>query len=452
MNFRKITFWLHLLAGLIAGVVILIMSVTGAALAFEKDLIAWAERDVRRVEAPAGAARLSLEELLANAQKLKPGERPSNITLDADPNVALLVSFGRTNAFYMNPYTGEVRDQPSPGMRAFMQVMIEWHRYLGGHDEKRALGKAITGACNAAFLFLAVSGLYLWWPRQWTRQALSAVGLMNFKLSGKARDWNWHNAVGLWTAPVLIVLTATAMPISYQWAGNLIYKLTGSPVPTPGGPPGAASPAVELPTPPEGAKPLGLAAMFEVAQKEFPNWKQISQRATGPGGGQRTVAAGFQPGGKNVDESGRGKKSGRNESPDANPDGKMPSSKAGRMPASTGERRAPQPVTLAVIERGQWPLFSSTQLTLDPFTGAVLRKEGFGDQNLGRQVRSWTRFLHTGEALGFVGKAVAGLASAAAALLVWTGFALAWRRFFPRRGQEMVETTANSALQTAAKE
>ena len=82
---------------------------------------------------------------------------------------------------------------------------------------------------------------------------------------------------------------------------------------------------------------------------------------------------------------------------------------------------------------GQWPVFASTQLSLDPFTGAVLRRETFKDFNLGRRVRSWTRFLHTGEALGALGKAVAGLASSGAVLLVWTGFALAWRRFFTRQ-------------------
>ena len=89
-------------------------------------------------------------------------------------------------------------------------------------------------------------------------------------------------------------------------------------------------------------------------------------------------------------------------------------------------------MTLTVKTQDQWPLFSSTQITLDPFTGSILQREGFSDQNLGRQVRSWTRFLHTGEALGVVGKFVAGLASVGALLLVWTGFALTWRRFFSR--------------------
>ena len=46
----------------------------------------------------------------------------------------------------------------------------------------------------------------------------------------------------------------------------------------------------------------------------------------------------------------------------------------------------------------------------------------------GRKVRVWLRFVHTGEALDWPGQLVAGAASLGAALLVWTGLALALRR------------------------
>lgn len=437
--FRKILFWLHLIAGVIAGVIIFVMSATGAALAFEKEIVAWMERDVRRVTPPSAEAQpLGLDELIAKVREQRSGERPSAITLEADPKLAVAVSYGRTNAFYLDPYSGAIRDQGAKGTRAFMHVMIDWHRFLGGHEEKnRAIGKAITGACNAAFLFLAVSGLYLWWPRQWTKKILAAVGLMNFKLRGKARDFNWHNAVGLWCAPVLIVLTATALPISYRWAGDLIYKLTGTTPPVQTAGPGGATPTVEVPTPPQGNRPLGLEAMFAAAKKEFPNWQQISYRTGGRGGrggggnaptvttnlpsstvtnATTEIASTERPAGnreENRERSGgeRGERRGEGQ-------------REGRGPA--------QAVTLTIKTQDQWPLFATTQLTLDPYTGNVLKKEGYGDQNLGRQVRSWTRFLHTGEALGVLGKALAGLASAGALLLVWTGFALTWRRFFSR--------------------
>ena len=82
-------------------------------------------------------------------------------------------------------------------------------------DEGRAIGKAITGACNLAFFWLAVTGVYLWWPNSWKWRGLKTSLIFNRRLSGKARDWNWHNVIGFWSSSVLVVLTLTAAVMSY---------------------------------------------------------------------------------------------------------------------------------------------------------------------------------------------------------------------------------------------
>ena len=70
-TFRKILFWSHLVAGLAAGLAIGVMCFTGTLLAFEKELVAWAERDARHVEPPAaGTPRLTLDELQTMMQDL----------------------------------------------------------------------------------------------------------------------------------------------------------------------------------------------------------------------------------------------------------------------------------------------------------------------------------------------------------------------------------------------
>ena len=68
------------------------------------------------------------------------------------------------------------------------------------------------------------------------------------------------------------------------------------------------------------------------------------------------------------------------------------------------------------------------QLTLDAHSGERLRWEPFSSYSLGRRLRTWGRFMHTGEAGGIFGQTVATTASAGAAVLVWTGIALALRR------------------------
>jgi hypothetical protein len=75
---------------------------------------------------------------------------------------------------------------------------------------------------------------------------------------------------------------------------------------------------------------------------------------------------------------------------------------------------------------GQPHLRSTLTLGRD---GRVVASEAFADLSLGRRIRNLMRFAHTGEVLGVPGQTVAGLVSAGGVVMVWTGLALAWRRF-----------------------
>jgi uncharacterized iron-regulated membrane protein len=244
MKLRTILFWTHLTAGLVAGSVILIMSVTGTLLTFQQSVLKIVERSQRYVEPPfASAPRLDIDALLDRVRAAVPDAEPTTVTLDSDPHVSASVALGQRGTAFVNPYTGEVLGTGSARARAFYRSVTSWHRYLAVEGEHRATARAITGACNAAFLVLAITGLYLWWPQRWTWRQVSAVTLFRSGLRGKARDFNWHNVIGFWCAPILVVLTATGMVISYSWASNLVYTLTGSPRPAAaagrGGGPGA---------------------------------------------------------------------------------------------------------------------------------------------------------------------------------------------------------------------
>lgn len=419
MTFRKILFWAHLAAGLIAGVSIGVMCFTGTVLAFEHEIVGWAERDARRVVPPADLnARLPLESLQRKLREAQPEFRPAGVTLQNDPAAAVVFSVGRDGGFYVNPYTGEVRQPASTKMHDFMHVMTDWHRYLALAGDHRSQGKLINGICNLAFCALALTGLYLWWPRSFSWRSVKAVALFNWRLGGKARDFNWHNVIGLWSAPILIVLTLTAVPISFRWGGNLIYQLTGEKAPTQPGPGAApAGPAVEIKRPTPDARPLGYDAIVAQVQQDFPRWEQISLRSGGLQRGPRPTAG--APAGNTLTTAPRD-----NPANAAEP----------RRERTAGEgRAAPQPLTVTIREAGSWPRTATTTLTLNPFTGETLSRSGYADLSAARRIRSWTRFLHTGEALGLAGQFVAGLACLGGCFLVYTGFALSWRRFFGRK-------------------
>ena len=85
-------------------------------------------------------------------------------------------------------------------------------------------------------------------------------------------------------------------------------------------------------------------------------------------------------------------------------------------------------------------------LTLNRATGEVVRWETFDSLSRGRQLRSWLRFSHTGEYYGLTGQTIAGLVSAGGAVLVYTGLALALRRFLAWRKRKSAAATASEAV------
>src|SRR5829696_8870682 len=170
---RKIIFWCHLPVGVVAGLVILNMCVTGVLLTYEKQITSWADtRGYRSAPPSPESRRLPVETLIANAAETR-GATPTAVTLKSDPSAPAEVAFGReASSLFVNPYSGQVLGEGSQRVRSFFRGVTEWHRWLGAKGDNRNVARAITGACNLGFLFLVMSGFYLWWPRNWNLKAL----------------------------------------------------------------------------------------------------------------------------------------------------------------------------------------------------------------------------------------------------------------------------------------
>ena len=379
-RFRDVIFWCHLICGALAGIVIFIMSVTGVLLTYEKQ-IEWSA-DTRGYVVTRSGERLPVKDLISKARESK-STAPTSLTVYSDGDAPALASFAGGKRLYLDPYTGDVFGEGSERTHSFFGFVTDWHRWLGASGDNRAVARAITGACNLIFLFIVMSGFYLWWPRKWTRKSLRAVTWFRTGQSGKARDFNWHNVFGFWSALPLFIVVLSGVVISYTWAGNLVYRIAGEEPPVQqqrGGGPPQQQEATEDPL--DRLEPLMAKARSQVEK-----WNSIT--VTIP------------------------------QKPDA-------------------------PVTFALDSgNGGQPQYRA-QLVLDPATGETTRWEQYSDYTLGRRMRTWFRFAHTGEFYGIIGQTIAGIASLGAAFLVFTGISLALRRFFNWRGRSKAATAGVS--------
>jgi len=270
-TFRKFLFWMHLSAGLAAGVIIFIMCVTGALLAFERQIIEYSEKDVRYVSSNDDATRLPPQQVIDKFRVVRAEAKPSAISITSEPGSAWLFNLGRDGQVFVDPYTGEIAGEGNKSVRGLMTELRNWHRYVALSGDGRPVGKAITGASNLLFLFLAISGIYIWMPRQWRWSAFKPVMWFQRGLRGKPRNFNWHNTIGFLTSIFLIIFTLTATVISYQLASNLLYTLTGNEVP-----------AQQSQGAPQAEKvfefPSDIDSAWSASEKQAPQWRSISLR------------------------------------------------------------------------------------------------------------------------------------------------------------------------------
>jgi uncharacterized iron-regulated membrane protein len=365
---RKIIFWCHLPVGLIAGLVILNMCVTGVLLTYEKQIISWADtRGYRSAPSSGEAQRLPVDALINKAREAR-GATPTAVTLKSDSEAPAEIAFGRETTLFVNPYTGAILGEGSPRVRSFFRGVTDWHRWLGAKGDNRTVARAITGACNLGFLFLVVSGFYLWWPKSWSFKALRNITWFRRGLPSRARDFNWHNTIGFWSAVPLFIIVLSGVVISYTWAGNLVYRIVGETPPAPRA-------ANQTPQPSgsndQTSAPANLDSAMQRAQQQLGDWHSITLQ--------------------------------------------LPTNASSPLSFNIDRGNGGQPQ-----KRGQ--------LVLDRATGDIVRWEPFSSQTRGRQLRSILRFSHTGEVIGPVGQTIAGLVSLGGAFLVITGLALAIRR------------------------
>lgn len=369
MSFRRVIFWSHLSVGVTAGLIIFLLSVTGVLLTYERQMLGSAEARLSPVAMTGD--QLTADEIAAIAAQ-SAGEARLSLVYHRDPAWPVEINAGRGRTTLIDPYSGETIESTSGPTRDFFSAVTSLHRYLAMSGESRATGKAITGAANLAFLFILISGFYLWWPKAWRWSHLKLNLFFRGDLPGaKARDYNWHHVFGIWAVIPLFAVVISGVMISYPWAVDLINSAYGEDAaPPPGGANEVAGEkAALLPL----TQTAALQPMLDAARSADPDWRTV------------TIALPQSPEVPLVE-----------------------------LTIDTGNGAQYDRKRLLTFDR------SDGSLRTDVMTAQT--------QSPARRARIYLRFLHTGEVYGWWGQTLAGLGSLAALFLAWTGLALAWRR------------------------
>lgn len=277
MKPRKLLLWFHLVTGLAAAILLVLLGASGAVLAFENEIDHQLNASLYRIS-PTHWKPLPLDELVAKIESANQGAHVTSLTFPEEEDIACTAGIkppqGKGFAVTVNPYTGDVIGSLEHA-NTFTRKAHQFHLNL--LFEKRATGSLIVAWGGILLIGLAISGIVLWWPRKlWSFGSAKATGRASFDL---------HNFLGIYSSLFMLIFGVTGVIIHWDdEATQLVGRITGQPTPVPPPKPSPAAP---------GAKPLTATAVATAATDAVPGAKVVSIQNLGTLAGPLRVSMRF---------------------------------------------------------------------------------------------------------------------------------------------------------------
>lgn len=218
--FYRISAWLHLWLGLVTGIVVVIVSITGAILTFEEEL-RYLFQPYQHAESQ-GRDFLSPSVLAESVKKEFQVPGVSAVIYRGEGRTAVVPWYGdRKNLLvnFVDPYTGKpVHSQKLDD--DFYRIMIIGHYQLW---LPRKIGKPVVAYSTLIFVVTLITGMVLWWPKKWTRRSRDQSFLIRVKSSFKRLNYDLHNVLGFYSLLIALILALTGMVYGMEWFNNAVY-------------------------------------------------------------------------------------------------------------------------------------------------------------------------------------------------------------------------------------
>jgi uncharacterized iron-regulated membrane protein len=246
---RKALFQVHLWVGIIIGLYIIVIGITGSILVFKTEL-----------------ATLSYPQLLkAQPEHMQPEATLAQVVDHARaayPQHALITAyrpgtFSETFLMFMESEKSPqpwlyVFANPDGTIRGALNLKSSWLTYVGELHYRLLAGQTgfLINGIGAGFLvLLSMTGLVLWWPgiHRWTR-ALK----VNFRRNWKRINFDLHSVIGFWTVTIVLIWAISGVyfvwPKQVESVVNRISSTTAGTEPEIEVPPAVAGKSADIGT------------------------------------------------------------------------------------------------------------------------------------------------------------------------------------------------------------
>ena len=279
LKLRKFLNDIHLWMGLISGIVVLLVCLSGTIYVFNTEIREMASPELYKVKHEADARRLPVETLIADVadqtggkvisvkipansessyvltvkkpEEAKSGDRSRKIGAvegersgsegpkgkDKSKGKEQSAALSRGVQYLVDPYSGKILGSSAEKNRVteFMQLMFSLHRWLMldrieepliGDLPNRKLGSYISGTATILFTLGVITGIIIWFPqkvRNW-KQGLKVKWSANWKRI----NHDLHNSLGFYSCILLFLMGITGPQWSFPWYREALRKTLGT--------------------------------------------------------------------------------------------------------------------------------------------------------------------------------------------------------------------------------
>ncbi|RYZ97586.1 MAG: PepSY domain-containing protein [Sphingobacteriaceae bacterium] len=233
--FKKVNNWLHLWLGLISGIIVFIVCITGCTWVFNEEINQLLEPETR-IEKQ-NKPILMPSQLQQVALSVYPELRPAYVNYQQDRTVSVYLrekvkdkdkkkrGRGDGATIKINPYTGEVvaKQLHKKDETEFFSWVLNGHRFLWLPYE---IGRPIVNYSVLIFVVILITGLIWWWPKKWNRSTREKSFSIKWGASFKRVNLDLHNVLGFYAMLFLLAIALTGMVWGIEWYSKSMYWAT----------------------------------------------------------------------------------------------------------------------------------------------------------------------------------------------------------------------------------
>ncbi|MBW4678517.1 MAG: PepSY domain-containing protein [Microcoleus vaginatus WJT46-NPBG5] len=225
MKLHSIALSLHRYLGILVGLILVLIGLTGSFLVFHKEIDRFLNPHLSHV-IPQGQ-RIPVQTALDIVRSAYPDLTLSYIDLpqkiDSVYKVAMSSKNDESLFFYLNPYTGDILGSQQWG-RTLTTFIYDLHYTLLAGES----GMKVVGICGILLLLLTLTGIILWpgWKK------LIPGFKIRWNSPSRLINYDLHKVSGILSAIFLIIIAFTGTAIIFHTEfENTVYSITQTPHP-----------------------------------------------------------------------------------------------------------------------------------------------------------------------------------------------------------------------------